>query len=194
LAAFNAGSRLSGAFVTIVAAVFGWLLWLAGRDCCPGTGPDLTHHLLLIGYMSSTGACRTPALGAYSGRWWTTRPAVICCAALAGAWTNTDGLHSVYPLVAFTVAAEVRLVFLIARRLVSATCEDRVRGDGCPAAPAPRAYFIGSFAQHSFLAQVCRSVSRWRSGGADRLGRNGRRRCARLFALFGAATFLTWPV
>jgi len=101
-----------------------------------------------------------------------------------------------YPLVALTVALKCGLVFLIARRLV--------RSD-VPRIPfavmavllllMPRAYFIGSFAQHSFLAQVVAEVFAvalwWALVIWD--ARPGMLPIA-FFAVVGAATFLTWPV
>jgi hypothetical protein len=186
------------AFAVIVAAVMAWLLWLAGRDLLPpGTGPDLTHHLLLVGYIEEHWRLpHDPQLGPFLGEMVDYTPGAHLLAALAGAWTRTDGLHAVYPLVAFTVALKCGLLFLIARRLVSSDV---------PRIPfavmavllllLPRAYFIGSFAQHSFLAQVVAevfAVALWwalviwdvNPGMLPIL----------FFAIVGAATFLTWPV
>src|SRR5262245_568544 len=144
-------------FLLIVTTILAWLLSLSGRDLLPpGSGPDLTHHLLLIRYIEQH--WRLPhdlLLGAYLGEMVDYTPGMHLLAALAGAWTGTDGLHAVYPLVAFTVALKCGLVYLITRRLVSS---DVPR---LPFALAsvlllllPRPYFVGSFAQNSFLAQV----------------------------------------
>jgi hypothetical protein len=186
------------AFVVIVAAVMAWLLWLAGRDLLPpGTGPDLTHHLLLVGYIEEHWRLpHDPQLGPFLGEMVDYSPGAHLLAALAGAWTRTDGLHAVYPLVAFTVALKCGLVFLNARRLVNSDV---------PRIPfavmavllllLPRAYFTGSFAQHSFLAQVVAevfAVALWWalviwdvSPGMLPIV---------FFAIVGAAAFLTWPV
>jgi len=186
------------AFVVIVAAVMAWLLWLAGRDLLPpGTGPDLTHHLLLVGYIEEHWRLpHDPQLGPFLGEMVDYSPGAHLLAALAGVWTRTDGLHAVYPLVAFTVALKCGLVFLIARRLVNSDV---------PRIPfavmavllllLPRAYFTGAFAQHSFLAQVVAevfAVALWWalviwdvSPGMLPIV---------FFAIVGAATFLTWPV
>ncbi|MGH9144613.1 MAG: hypothetical protein ACRD2I_26030, partial [Vicinamibacterales bacterium] len=82
-------------------------------------------------------------------------PGLHLLAALAGSWLRRDGLHVVHGLVAMTVALKAGLVFLIARRLMP---------DGVPRSPfalvaalmlwLPRAFFIGSFMEQSFLAQV----------------------------------------
>ena len=186
------------AFVVIVSAVMAWLLWLAGRDLLPpGTGPDLTHHLLLVGYIEQHWRLpHDPQLGPFLGEMVDYSPGAHLLAALAGAWTRTDGLHAMYPLVALTVALKCGLVFLIARRLV--------RSD-VPRIPfavmavllllMPRPYFIGSFAQHSFLAQVVAEVFAvalwWALVIWD--ARPGMLPIA-FFAVVGAATFLTWPV
>src|SRR5438093_1536523 len=115
--------------------------------------------------------------------------------ALAGAWTRTDGLHALYPVVAFTVALKAGFVFLIALRLLPA---------GLPRTPIavgavlllllPRAYFLGSFTEHSFIAQVVAELfavvmlwalvvwehDHWFGGLV-------------LFAFAGRAAFLAWP-
>lgn len=186
------------AFGIIVAVVLAWLLWLAGPDLLPpGTGPDLTHHLLLVGYIEEYWRLpHDPQLGPFLGEMVDYTPGAHLLAALAGAWTGTDGLHAMYPLVAFTVALKCGLVFLIGRRVVSADV---------PRIPfavmavllllLPRAYFIGSFAQHSFLAQVVAEVFAvalwWALVVWDE--RPGMLPIA-FFAVVGAATFLTWPV
>jgi hypothetical protein len=188
-----------GAFLTIVAAVMAWLLWLAGPGLLPpGTGPDLTHHLLLVGYIEQHWRLpHDPQLGPYLGEMVDYTAGTHVLAALGGAWTRTDGLHAVYPLVAFTVALKSGIVFLIARRLVSGDASSRT-----PLAAIsvfllllPRAYFIGSFAQHSFLAQVvaeCFVVAMW--WALIVWDEQPAPMPAALFALFGAATYLTWPV
>ena len=186
------------AFVVIVAAILAWLLWLAGPDLLPpGTGPDLTHHLLLVGYIEQQWRLpHDPQLGPFLGEMVDYTPGVHLLAALVGAWTRTDGLHAVYPLVAFTVALKSGFVFLITRRLV---------GGDVPRIPfaivsvllllLPRAYFAGSFAQHSFLAQVVGEVFAvalwWALIVWDE--RPVLMPIA-FFAIVGAATFLTWPV
>jgi hypothetical protein len=186
------------AFVIIVAAVLAWLLWLAGRDLLPpGTGPDLTHHLLLVGYIEQHWRLpHDPQLGPFLGEMVDYTPGVHLLAALVGTWSKTDGLHAIYPLVAFSVALKCGFVFLISRRLLSADVP------GIPFAVMavlllllPRAYFTGSFAQHSFLAQVVAEVFAialwWAVVVWDQ--RPGMLPVV-FFAIVGAATFLTWPV
>jgi hypothetical protein len=188
-----------GAFLATMAAVLAWLLWLAGRDLLPpSTGPDLTHHLLLIGYIEQHWRLpHDPQLGGYLGEMLDYTAGSHLLAALAGAWTRTDGLHAVYPVVAFTVALKSGLVFLIARRLVSGDASTRTPFAAISVLLLllPRAYFIGSFAQNSFLAQVvseCFVVAVW--WALIVWDERPEPTPAACFALFGAATFLTWPV
>ena len=186
------------AFVAIVTTLLAWLLWLAGRSLLPpGTGPDLTHHLLLIGYIEQYWHLpRDPRLGAYLGEMLDYTPGSQLLAAIFGAWTRTDGLHALYPVVAFTVALKGGIVFLIARRLVSADAPRiRLAIVAVLLLMLPRAYFIGSFAQHSFLAQVvseCFAVAQW--WALIVWDERPEMKPLVLFGLFGAATFLTWPV
>jgi hypothetical protein len=48
-------------------------------------------------------------------------PGIHVLAVLAGAWTRTSGLQTVYPLVALSVAIKAGFIFLIARRSVHRT-------------------------------------------------------------------------
>jgi hypothetical protein len=188
-----------GAFLVIVAVMLAWLLWLAGPGLLPpGTGPDLTHHLLLVGYVEQHWRLpHDPQLGPYLGEMVDYTAGTHVLAALAGAWTRTEGLHAVYPLVAFTVALKGGIVFLIARRLVSGDASSRTPFAAISVLLLllPREYFIGSFAQHSFLAQVvaeCFVVAMW--WALIVWDEQPAPMPAALFALFGAATYLTWPV
>src|SRR5207244_5876404 len=111
----------------IVAAVFAALLWRARRNLLLPTssGPDLVHHLALIGYIEQHWRLvHDVRLSEYLGEMIDYTPGVHLIAALAGAWLRTDGLHAVYAVVAFTVALKAGLVFLIARRFVP---DDRPR-------------------------------------------------------------------
>src|SRR5262249_56882572 len=48
------GTSTAWTLAIIVAAAFGWLLWLARPDFLPtGSGPDLVHHLALIEYIEA---------------------------------------------------------------------------------------------------------------------------------------------
>src|SRR5712691_5692450 len=104
----------------VVAAVFAWLLWLAWPALLPpGHGPDLAHHLLLIDYIERHWRLvHEASVEIYLGQMVHYTPGVHILAALAGAWTRTDGLHVVYPLIAWTVAVKAGFVFLIALRVL----------------------------------------------------------------------------
>lgn len=186
------------AFALIVAATFAWLRWRARPDFLPtGTGSDLAHHLALLRYIEQhRRLIHDASLGAYLGEMIDYTPGLHLLAVMAGAWLRRDALHVVHELVALTAALKSGLVFLIARRLAP---------DPMPRVPfaaiaalllwLPYVFFAGSFMQQSFLSQVVSelfAVAMWwtvivwserPSAGA-----------MALFALFGAAAFLTWPV
>jgi hypothetical protein len=182
----------------IVAGVFAWLLWIAWPERLPvGSGPDLTHHLSLIDYIERhRRLVHDVALSTYLGEMVDYTPGLHLLAVLVGAWTGSDGLHVVYPVVAFSVALKAGLVFLVALRLLPR---------GVPRVPLavasvillflPRVYLLGSFIQQSFLPQVLSELFAvamwWALVVWFERPANG---AMALFAVFGAATFLTWPV
>ena len=186
------------AFAAIVAAVLAWLLRLAWPALLPvGRGADVTHHLLLIDYIERHWRLVHEArVEAYLGEMVHYTPGSHLLAALAGAWTGTDGLHAVYPVVAFSVALKAGFVFLIALRLMP---RDVPR---IPLAVTsvlllfwPRDYFIGSFERSSFFAQVVAelfAVGMW--WALVVWDEQPSKRGMGFFALSGAAVFLTWPV
>src|SRR2546422_7614403 len=108
------------AFAAIVAAVVAYLQWLARPALLPiGGGPDLTHHLMLVDYIERHWRLvHDPALGAVMGEMADYTPGLHLLAAMAGAWTGTDGFHAVYWIVAVSVALKAALVFAIAMRLL----------------------------------------------------------------------------
>src|SRR5262245_14060572 len=94
----------------IAASVLAYLLWLARPSLLPvGSGPDLTHHLVLVDYIERHWRLvHDPALGAVMGEMADYTPGVHLLAALAGAWARTDGLHAMYSIVAVSVALKAR--------------------------------------------------------------------------------------
>ncbi len=186
------------AFFAIAAAVFAYLLWLARPTLLPiGGGPDLTHHLVLVDYIERQWRLvHDPALGAVMGEMADYTPGVHLLAALAGAWTRSDGLHTIYPIVALSVALKAAFVFAIAMRVLPA---------GGPRLPfaiaaavmlfAPREYFLRSFSEHAFLAQVVAElfavVMWWAVVVWDE---RPSMTAAVVFAIAGVGAFLTWPV
>lgn len=186
------------ALVSIVAAVFALLMWLARPALLPvGRGPDLTHHLLLIDYIDRHWRfVHEPGVEPYLGEMVHYTPGSHVLASLAGAWAGSDGLHAVHSVVALSVALKAGLVFLVALRLLPRA------GPRVPLALTsvlllllPRPYFLGSFAHDSFFSQVVSemfAVSMWwalvaweKRPGTDTIV---------LVALAGTAAFLTWPV
>jgi hypothetical protein len=198
------GARLNDArdevtaLAAIVSAMFVWLLWLAWPTLLwVGGGPDITHHLVLIDYIDRHWQLsRDVVSDPYLGDMVYYTPGSHLLIALAGAWARTDGLHALYPVVAFTIALKAGFVFLIARRLLR---------DYAPRTPIavgavlllflPRAYFLGSFTEHSFIAQVVAElfavVTLWALVVWEDDQWVG---ALVLFAFAGMATFLTWPI
>ena len=186
------------AFAASVCITFALLLWLARPDVLPtGSGPDLAHHLALVDYIERHWRLVHDArLSEYLGEMIDYTPGSHLLAALFGRWLGRGALHAVYPVVAGTVAVKAGLIFLIAYRLLPRDV---------PRIPfalmalllllVPRTYSIGSFTEQSYLAQVTSELFAvamwWAMTVWDE--RPGRATVA-LFALFGLATFLTWPV
>jgi hypothetical protein len=182
------------AFAAIVGFMAAWLLWLAWPHLLPiSGGSDLTHHLLLVDYIERSGRLvQDPALRPYLGDMIDYSPGIHVLAVLAGAWTRTSGLQTVYPLVALSVAIKAGFIFLIARRSVH-------RNPQALIAPLmlflPYGYFLGSFTHDSFLAQVAAelfavamwwAVTCWDEQPSPLL--------AVIIGILGVAAYLTWPV
>jgi hypothetical protein len=186
------------AFCAIVGGVVSWLLRLAWPHLLPaGSGPDLTHHLSLIDYIERTHRLiHDPALSAYLGEMIDYTPGSHLLVVLAGRWMDSDGLHAAHPVIAVSVALKAGLLFLVAVRCLP---NERARTPLAVAAVLllflPIAYFVGSFTQHWFLAQVVSelfAVAMWWAIVA--WDQQPSTATASLVALAGTAAFLTWPV
>ena len=182
----------------VVIGVLAWPLWIAWPQLLPvGSGPDLTHHLLLIDYIERHWRLvHDVGLSTYLGEMIDYTPGLHLLAVLVGAWTRSDGLHVVYPVVACAVALKAAFVFLITRRLLPREAA-RV-----PLAMTsvlllflPRAYFFGSFTAQSYLSQVlselCALGMWWAIVVWDERPST---RAMTFYAVSGVAAFLTWPV
>jgi hypothetical protein len=187
------------AFAAIAAAVFAYLLWLARPAFLPiGGGPDLAHHLVLVDYIERHWRLvHDPALGAVMGEMADYTPGVHLLAALAGAWTRTDGLHTIYPILAISVALKAALVFAITVRVLQPSSHARVPFAIAAAVLlfAPQEYFLRSFTEHSFLAQVVSelfAVAMWWALVA--WDERPSMAATVVFAIAGVGAFLTWPV
>jgi hypothetical protein len=185
-------------FLTIVGGIGGALIAIASPSLLPvGGGPDLTHHLVLINYIERTWRLvHDPALYPYLGDMMDYTPGSHLLIALAGRWTGTDGLHAAHTVLALSVALKAGVVFLIARRVLA---EHAARTPWAAIAPLllffPFQYVVGSFAIHSYWAQVVAelfAVAAWWALLA--WDDEPRSRTMALVALFGAATFVTWPI
>jgi hypothetical protein len=193
------GTNEIAAFVASVGAVLAWTLSRAWPSLLPvGGGVDLTHHLQLIAYIERHWRLvHDPQTEMYLGEMVHYTPGSQLLAALAGAWTGTDGLHAVYAVVAGSVAIKAGLVFLIARRELSTDDEA-----GIPLALTavlflfvPYTQVFGSFTHESFFAQVVSES--FAVGGWWALVAWRDRPSPALMILFGvavSAAFLTWPV
>ena len=162
-----------------------------------GGGPDLTHHLLLIDYIDRHWRLvHDPGVEAYLGEMVHYTPGSHLLASLAGAWTGSDGLHAVHPVVAFSVALKAGFVFLVALRLLPAKVPRvALAVTSVLLLFPPRAYFIGSFTHDSFFSQVVSelfAVSMW--WALVVWDERPRTDAIVLLALAGTAAFLTWPV
>jgi hypothetical protein len=186
------------AFTLIAAGTFAWLMFRARPDFLPGgTGSDLAHHLALLAYLERHWRLpHDPALGAYLGEMIDYTPGFHLLTVLAGRWLGRDALHIAHAVLALTAALKCGFTFLVARRLLP---------DGVPRVAfatiaalllwLPYTFFAGSFMEQSFLSQAVSelfAVAMWwtlvvwcdrPAGGA-----------MALFALFGVAAFLTWPI
>jgi hypothetical protein len=186
------------AFGASICGLFAWLLWLARPDFLPtGSGPDLAHHLALFAYIERHWRLvHDVGLSDYLGEMVDYTPGMHLLAVLTGAWLRTDGLHAVYAVIAASVALKTGFVFLIAVRLLP---RDVPRIPFALIAVAvlflPYVYFVGSFTEQSYLAQVLAelfAVAMWWAvlvwDDRPSIGPMA------LYAASGVAAFLTWPV
>ena len=186
------------AFAGTVLGCFAWLMALARPAFLPlGSGPDLTHHLQLISYIERRWRLVHDAgAGVYLGEMSQYTPGSHVLAALAGAWTRTDGLHAVHALVSASVALKAGLVFLIVLRLLPADVPQiPLALTGALLVFVPRHYTLGSFTEDSFFSQVVSelfAVAAWwaLSLWHDRPTLT----MAGMVAVATTAAFLTWPV
>jgi hypothetical protein len=181
-----------------VTAVVGAALMLAAWPSLlpPGAGSDLTHHLQLISFIERHWRLpHDPGTIELIGGMVNYTPGSHLLAALAGAWSGTDGLRAMYPLLAAVSAIKAGLVFLIARRLPP---DDAARLPTAIAAVAllaiPYDYSLGSVFRWSFFAQVVAEMFAAAMWWALVIWQRQPRAAAWLFGIAGAGAFLCWPV
>jgi hypothetical protein len=185
-------------YVAVVAAVLGYLAWIAWPALLPpGSGPDLTHHLLLIDYIERHGhLLDVRAAGAHLGEMAHYTPGLHLLTVIAGRLTGVDGFHALYPVVAGTVALKFGCFLLILLRLLSDhPARMPLALAGVLLVGVIPTFAVGSFLHDSFLAQVVSELfamtAWWALVAWDQ---QPRRVTLLVFAAAIAAAFLTWPV
>jgi hypothetical protein len=195
----SANARADGAVVAVtVALTFAVLLWVARPELLPpGSGPDLTHHLLLVDYIQQHGTLvHDPNAVAAIGEMAYYTPGVHVLAVLGGSLFRVDPFVILYPLAAFTIALKFGVFALCLLRLTRphqsrawlATC-------GIALLFVASVYTIGSVVNDSFLAQAVAelfALTMWWAVIA--WDEQPARWPLIVFAVSGAATFLTWPI
>jgi MFS family permease len=194
LAADRGGVMVIG---ILIVAVFAALLAIAWPELLPvGSGTDLAHHLVLINHLERFWRLVSePALYPYLGDMLDYTPGSHLLIALAGAWSGSDGIHAAHPVLAATVAIKIGMIACLARRVVGI---QQGLPFACAASLMPFAspeYVLGSFTIHSFWAQTVSELfaiaAWWALTAWDDQPRPD---VAMLFALFGSAVFLAWPI
>jgi hypothetical protein len=182
----------------IVLGVGAPLLSMAWPERLPvGGGPDLTHHLVLVNYIERHWQLIVdPSLVPYLGDMIYYTPGSHLLFALVGAWSSSDGLHVVHATLAAVVALKAGLVFCVAWRMLPPG--DQRTAFAVAAVVLlflPYEYVVGSFAHDSFWAQIVAETFACAAWWAIVVWDERPSTTAlALFALFGAATFVTWPI
>ena len=183
--------------LSITAAVFGYLLWLASPSLLPvADGPDIVHHLSLVHTIQRTHRLpHDPGMETYLGEMIHYTPGSHVLAAMLGAWLRLDALRVIYPVMAACVAFRSGLLFLVTLRVLPES-KSPLHAIAAPVlVMAPTAYFFGSILKYGFYAQVVSEVFAvgmllstvlWAQSGA--------RIWLTVFAVCGSAAFLAWPV
>ena len=185
-------------FAAIAGGTFGWLLWIARPSLFPlGSGPDLTHHLLLINYIEAHWTLvHDPGVQQFLGEMVQYTPGSQILTALAGAWSRSNGLHSLHAVMAASAALKAGFVFLIASRVLPREMPRvPIAALASVSLFASQIYFLGSFTQYSFLAQVVAEYFAMAMFWALVVWDQERTRwSAAIAGILGAALFLTWPI
>jgi hypothetical protein len=184
-------------FSAVVIGLAGYFLWRAWPALLPVTdGPDLVHHLQLIHLIQRTHRlAHDPALEPFLLEMMNYTPGSHILAAAIAIWLRVDALRVVHPIAAICVALKAGVLYLIARRVIDGP-RGAVQGLAAPLlALMPSVYFLGSFSQFFFFAQVVSetfaiamllAVVSW--------VQTRERRYLWLFGVLGVGAFLAWPV
>ena len=193
-----ASSRADGVMLAgVIILSAAWLLWLARPTLLPlSTGPDLTHHLLLIRYIEQHWRLvHEPGMERFLGEMAQYTPGSHILAALGGAWSGTDGLRALHPMQALTVALKCGFLFLIGLRLLPPRAPRALAVTGVVLLLAAPRYALGGLTEYGFVAQVVAElfvIAMWWAAVAWDARPDAR--LGLVFGLAGAAAFLTWPV
>jgi hypothetical protein len=195
------GARRTPNDSIILAAIFavgcGWLLFIARPMLLPlGTGPDLTHHLLLIDYIETHWRLvHDPGVERFLGEMAQYTPGSHIVSALAGAWSATDGLHALHAMQSASLALKACFLYLICVRMLPEGTPRPLALAGVVLTLASPRYLLGSFTEYGFIAQVVAELfvlSMWWMTVVWDASEDPKLCVA--FGFAGAAAFLTWPV
>jgi hypothetical protein len=186
------------AWAAISGGTFAWLMWIARPSFFPlGTGPDLTHHLLLTGYIDRHWRLvHDPSVEQYLGEMTYYTPGSHVLTSLAGAWLGTNSLHALHAVLALTTALGAGFTFLIGYRLLALDLPRApLAAVGALSLFAAQRFFLGPFLEYSFVAQVVSQgfvMAMWWAITA--WDQEPRPMLAVIAGVCGGAAFLTWPV
>lgn len=173
-------------------------VWLAAPSGLPpGSGPDLTHHLLLIDTIERYGTTAPPIdTGAYLGEMADYTPGLHWLTVIAARLAGTSGMQALYPVIAGSVVTTLLLFHLVVRQLLDASPAARALSVAAVAgAVAMPTYALGAFIVDSFLAQVAATAFAmamwWALVWWQHRPDSGH---AALVGLYGVGAALTWPV
>ena len=181
----------------VVVCVAAWLLWLARPALLPlSTGPDLTHHLMLVEYIEQHWHfVHDRALADSLGEMAQYTPGSHVLAALGGAWSGTDGTRALHTMQVLLVALKAGFLLLIGVRLLPVDAPRPLAVAGVLLLLAAPRYALGAFTEYGFVAQVVAevfAVAMWWAVVAWDAHPDWR--VALAFSVSGAAAFLSWPV
>ncbi len=186
-------------FLIVVTGLCGYILWLAAPSLLPTAySIDLTGHAKLTDLIYSRHCLpHGPPLDSYFGGVATYySPGSHMLAAEIAVWTGTTPLRVLHPILAAMVALKAGLVYnSILRLLPPSRRRVLVAIAGAAALICAPDYFLGSFTQSFFYAQVVSETfavaTLWALLAFDQL--SGRAPLV-LFTLCGIAVYLTWPL
>src|SRR5262245_13537724 len=189
--------RVDAGVAIVAAATFAYAMWLVSPAFLPVTnGPDVVHHLQLVHVIEKTrhlphDAASYPYLLEMMGY----TPGAHLLAAAAGTLLSVDPLQLVYPIAALFVAIKAATIYALARR-VNGPPSGALAALAAPVlALSASAYFLGSFVQFFFFAQVVSeafaiglllALVRWLQLGEDR--------DLVAVAACGVGVVLSWPI